>query len=78
LRPAARCRVWVIDLDGTIVIAHSDKQQGTPTYKHTYVWQVNGVARSKLLDNGNGFEYLPERVGLDQLELIRTDVAASR
>jgi len=42
------------------------------------VWQVNGVDPSKLLDNGNGFEYLPERVSPDQLELIRTDVAASR
>jgi len=42
------------------------------------VWQVNGVDRSKLLDNGNGFEYLPERVSPDQLELVRTDVAASR
>jgi hypothetical protein len=26
----------VIDLDATIVISHSDKQQATPTYKHTY------------------------------------------
>jgi hypothetical protein len=26
----------VIDLDATVVIAHSDKQQAAPTYKHTY------------------------------------------
>jgi hypothetical protein len=42
------------------------------------VWQVNGIDPSRLLDNGNGFFYLPERVSADQLTLVRTDAAASR
>ncbi len=44
-RAAARARAWaagaapdeiVIDLDGTLVDAHSDKQDATPTYKHGF------------------------------------------
>ena len=44
-RAAARRRVWaagldphfsVIDIDGTLVTAHSDKERARPTYKHGY------------------------------------------
>ena len=40
------------------------------------VWQMDGVDPNSLLDNGHGFEYLPERVRPDQLTLVRMDVAA--
>ena len=44
-RAAARARAWaagatpteiVIDIDGTLLDAHSDKQDATPTYKHGF------------------------------------------
>jgi Transposase DDE domain group 1 len=44
-RATARCRAWaagatpesiVIDLDGTLIDAHSEKQDATPTYKHGF------------------------------------------
>ena len=40
------------------------------------VWQVDGVDPNQLRDNGNGFEYLPERVGVGRLSLVRMDVVA--
>jgi hypothetical protein len=30
--------VVVLDVDSTIVPAHSDKEGAAPTYEHTYVW----------------------------------------
>lgn len=41
----------VIDLDATIVIAHSDKQHAAPTYKHTYGFHPMLAT----LDNGGEF-----------------------
>ncbi|WP_214111419.1 IS1380 family transposase [Acrocarpospora catenulata] len=34
--PGARGALIPVDLDATIVIAHSEKQQATPTWKHTF------------------------------------------
>ena len=39
------------------------------------VWQVHDVDPDDLLDNGNGFEFLPAKVRPDQLTLVRKDVA---
>lgn len=37
----------VLDIDSTIVIAHSDKEGGAATYKHSYVRQRgHGLARA--------------------------------
>lgn len=78
-RAAARERVWALagerapggdggliplDLDATIVIAHSDKQQAAPTWKHTFGYhpmtafidhgqQGTGEAAALLLRAGN-------------------------
>ena len=41
------------------------------------VWQVQGVDATKLLDNGTGFYYLPERIAPRELSLLRTDVNAT-
>ena len=42
------------------------------------VWEVHGVDPMQLLDNGNGFEYVPDKVRPSQLTLLRRDVAAVR
>lgn len=41
------------------------------------VWQVDGIDRDELRDNGSGFEYLPAKISPDQVTLVRTDGAAS-
>ena len=40
------------------------------------VWAVDDVAEDSLLDNGNGFFYLPERVPAARIRLVRSDVPA--
>ncbi|MFD5814267.1 hypothetical protein [Streptomyces sp. NPDC127038] len=38
------------------------------------LWSVDGVDTGSLLDNGNGFFYLPERVPAGRVRLVRTDI----
>jgi hypothetical protein len=74
-RADARAQVWaaaeaagcwerpdrlVVDLDGTLVVSHSDKEQAAPTYKKTYGFfpivsylDVTGEALAVLLRAGN-------------------------
>lgn len=39
------------------------------------VWQVDGVHPDHMLDNGNGFFYLPGRIPVDQIRLVQQDLA---
>lgn len=39
------------------------------------VWQVEGVDADQLLDNGDGFYYLPGRIPTDRITLIQQDLA---
>ena len=39
------------------------------------VWQVDGVDTDLMLDNGNGYFYLPGRIPADRLTLIQRDLA---
>ena len=38
------------------------------------LWSVDGVDGAMLLDNGNGFVYLPDRVPAARVRLVRSDV----
>lgn len=38
------------------------------------VWSVDGIDEGLLLDNGNGFVYLPDRIPAAQVRLVRSDV----
>ncbi|UXX97314.1 hypothetical protein N7U49_46600 [Streptomyces sp. AD2-2] len=38
------------------------------------LWSVDGVDEELLLDNGNGFVYLPERIPATRVRLVRSDV----
>jgi hypothetical protein len=40
------------------------------------VWAVEGIDPASLLDNGNGYGYLPEKIPPSRLTLIRTDLPA--
>ena len=40
------------------------------------VWAVDDVDEESLLDNGNGFFYLPERIPAARIRLVRSDVPA--
>jgi hypothetical protein len=41
------------------------------------VWQVSGVDMSRLLDNGQGYLYYPNRIPAGQVSLFREDVIGS-
>lgn len=38
------------------------------------LWSVDGLDEGLLLDNGNGFVYLPGRIPPAQVRLVRSDV----
>ncbi len=38
------------------------------------LWSVDGVDEGLLLDNGNGFVYLPGRIPAARVRLVRSDV----
>ncbi|WP_328492485.1 hypothetical protein OHS59_06785 [Streptomyces sp. NBC_00414] len=38
------------------------------------LWSVDGVDEGLLLDNGNGFVYLPSRIPAARVRLVRSDV----
>ncbi|MER5398145.1 hypothetical protein [Streptomyces sp. NPDC002599] len=38
------------------------------------LWSVDGIDEGLLLDNGNGFFYLPGRIPAARLRLVRSDV----
>ncbi|MFB6837575.1 hypothetical protein [Streptomyces sp. NPDC056361] len=38
------------------------------------IWSVDGIDEGLLLDNGNGFVYLPGRIPAAQVRLARSDV----
>ncbi|WP_405668890.1 hypothetical protein [Streptomyces sp. NBC_00055] len=38
------------------------------------LWSVDGIDEGLLLDNGNGFVYLPSRIPAAQVRLVRSDV----
>ncbi|MFE0521436.1 hypothetical protein [Streptomyces sp. NPDC058954] len=38
------------------------------------VWSVDGIDEELLLDNGNGFVYLPDRIPAAHVRLVRSDV----
>ncbi|GAQ68999.1 hypothetical protein T45_00719 [Streptomyces turgidiscabies] len=42
------------------------------------LWSVDGVDEELLLDNGNGFVYLPGRISAEQVSLVRSDVSPQR
>ena len=42
------------------------------------VWAVDGVDRESLVDNGNGYRYLPGTIPASRLTLIRTDLPAPK
>lgn len=42
------------------------------------LWSVDGIDERSLLDNGNGFVYLPGRVPAARVRLLRSDVPPSR
>jgi hypothetical protein len=39
------------------------------------VWQVDGVDADRMLDNGNGYLYLPGRIPADRITLVQRDLA---
>jgi hypothetical protein len=39
------------------------------------VWQVDGVDSELMLDNGNGYFYLPGRIPADRLTLVQQELA---
>ncbi len=75
-RAAARARVWaagvtpsevVIDIDGTLLDAHSEKQDATPTYKRGFGFypivsylDTTGEALAGLLRSGNAGSTTPQ------------------
>ncbi|MFH9978691.1 hypothetical protein ACH4ND_05395 [Streptomyces sp. NPDC017179] len=42
------------------------------------VWSVDGIDEGLLLDNGNGFVYLPGRIPAERVRLLRSDVPPQR
>ncbi|MEV4939297.1 hypothetical protein [Streptomyces zaomyceticus] len=38
------------------------------------IWSVDGIDEESLLDNGNGFVYLPGRIPAARVRLVRSDV----
>ncbi|MFF0095939.1 hypothetical protein ACFYSF_39330 [Streptomyces canus] len=38
------------------------------------LWSVDGIDEELLLDNGNGFVYLPGRIPAARVRLVRSDV----
>ncbi|MFD8639926.1 hypothetical protein ACFV14_06430 [Streptomyces zaomyceticus] len=38
------------------------------------IWSVDGIDEELLLDNGNGFVYLPARIPAARVRLVRSDV----
>ncbi|MGW0966489.1 hypothetical protein [Streptomyces sp. NPDC002516] len=38
------------------------------------LWSVDGVDEGLLLDNGNGFFYLPDRIPAARVRLVRADI----
>ncbi|MBV9820930.1 MAG: hypothetical protein JO144_01700 [Actinobacteria bacterium] len=40
------------------------------------VWQVDEVDTDRLIDNGNGFFYLPGRIAVDRITLVLREVTA--
>jgi hypothetical protein len=38
------------------------------------VWQVDGVDNELMLDNGNGYFYLPGRIPADRLTLVQQEL----
>ncbi|WP_241827094.1 hypothetical protein [Streptomyces graminilatus] len=38
------------------------------------LWSVDGIDEALLLDNGNGFVYLPARIPAAQVSLVRSDI----
>ncbi|MFE7582177.1 hypothetical protein ACFU5Y_11510 [Streptomyces gardneri] len=38
------------------------------------IWSVDGIDEGLLLDNGNGFVYLPGRIPAARVRLVRSDV----
>lgn len=38
------------------------------------VWQVEGVDVDQMIDNGNGYFYLPGRIAVDRLTLVQRDL----
>ncbi|MER7180316.1 hypothetical protein ABT404_12685 [Streptomyces hyaluromycini] len=40
------------------------------------LWSVDGIDEGLLLDNGNGFVYLPGRIPAARVRLVRSDVPA--
>jgi hypothetical protein len=42
------------------------------------LWQVDGVDADLMLDNGNGFHYLPGCIPADRITLVQQDVTVGR
>ncbi len=42
------------------------------------VWQVDGVDEGALVDNGNGFRYVPGRIPVDRISLVQRAPSAGR
>lgn len=42
------------------------------------IWAVDGIDEALLLDNGNGFAYLPHRIPATQVRVTRSDVPRQR
>lgn len=40
------------------------------------IWSVDGIDEGLLLDNGNGFVYLPGRIPAARVRIVRSDVTA--
>ncbi len=38
------------------------------------LWSVDGIDEGLLLDNGNGFVYLPDRIPAARVRLVRSDI----
>ena len=38
------------------------------------LWSVDGIDEVLLLDNGNGFAYLPDRIPAARVRLVRSDI----
>lgn len=38
------------------------------------LWSVDGIDEASLLDNGNGFVYLPDRIPAARVRLVRPDI----
>ncbi|WP_340374433.1 hypothetical protein U5640_04140 [Streptomyces sp. SS7] len=38
------------------------------------LWSVDGIDEGLLLDNGNGFVYVPSRIPAERVRLVRADV----